>query len=224
MSSKKSNATKNGTVTPLFEEETCPTECMETNHPGIEHAEYVGLITEADRELVHPEYEEAPYHAILKVWREMLDPAKQNRHLEPTADWCAVLVARWPFLKFADCGVVQQKYFEVFDLAHELIEQVAADNPEAFEVTNREDDVENKDLYVHLLTEFQKALFVVQSTWHHTNEHAGAEMAALGEAQQQILGKQGLASYLQVISLPFTEDEQDAMNKELNEFRETLGV
>ena len=53
---------------------------------------------------------------------------------------------------------------------------------------------------------------------------AGAKMAALGEVQQQVLGKDGLASYLGVIGLPFTEEEQNAMNQELQEFRESLEV
>lgn len=193
MSSKRSRATKEGTVTELFEGGEAPA--------------------------VEPEY-----HAILKVWRDMLDPAHQNRHLPPTPDWCAVLVARWPFLSFKDCGVVQSEYFSIFDLAHEIIEQVYRDHPKAFGVDNREDDIENKDLYVFLLSEFQKALFTVQHAWSHTDPYAGAKMAALGEAQQQILGKQGLASYLGVVGLPFTQEEQDEMNQELNEFRATLEV
>lgn len=168
--------------------------------------------------------EEAEYHSILKVWREMLNPAQQQRHLAPTPDWCAVLIARWPFLKFSDCGTVQSEYFKIFDAAHAIIEEVAADNPEAFEVTEREDDIENKDIYVHILTQFQKSLFVTQSEWSHEDPEAGAKMAALGEAQQQILGKDGLASYLGVVGLPFTQEEQDVMNQELNEFRASLEV
>lgn len=168
--------------------------------------------------------EQPEYHAILKVWREMLNPEQQQRHLAPTPDWCAVLIARWPFLKFSECGIVQAEYFKIFDAAHEIIEQAARDNAEAFEVTAREDDIENKDIYVHLLTEFQKALFVTQSEWSHADPEAGPKMAALGEAQQQILGKDGLASYLGVVGLPFTQEEQDAMNQELNEFRASLEV
>ena len=171
-----------------------------------------------------PTNEPAEYHAILKVWRNMLDPTQQQRHLPPNPDWCAVLIARWPFLRFADCGVVQAEYFKIFDSVHAIIEQAALDNPEAFEVTEREDDVENKDIYVFLLTEFQKVLFVVQSEWAYDDPDAGAKMAALGEVQQQLLGKQGLASYLGVVGLPFTQDEQDAMNQELNEFRAALEV
>src|SRR6188768_54777 len=104
MSSKRSTATKTGEATPLFE---------------------------MDEEPVGPA-EGAGYHSILKVWRNMLDPEQQQRHLAPTPDWCAVLIARWPFLRFADCGVVQAEYFKIFDAVHAIIEQVAADNPEAF--------------------------------------------------------------------------------------------
>jgi len=168
--------------------------------------------------------EEPPYNSILKVWRTMLDPKVQQRERPPTPDWCAVLIARWPFLRFADCGTVQREYFAIFDVIHEVIEQVHEDNPEAFEITEREKDLENKDLYVFLLKEFQRALFVVQAEWSHDDPDAGAKMAALGEAQQQILGKDGLASYLGVIGLPFTEEEQLAMNQELQEFRESLEV
>lgn len=178
----------------------------------------------AEKLAAAPVEEQPQYHAILKVWRDMLDPTHQNRHLPPTADWCAVLVAKWTFLSFRDCGVVQAEYFGIFDIMHEIIEQVYADNPEAFEADNREDDLENKELYVFLLSEWQKALFVVQSEWSHDDPDAGAKMAALGEAQAQILGKQGLASYLSVVGLPFTEDEQAVMNEELAEFRASLEV
>lgn len=168
--------------------------------------------------------EEAPYNSILKVWRAMLDPVVQSRERPPTPDWCAVLIARWPFLKFSDCGTVQAEYFKIFDTIHEILEMVYLDNEDAFEVKTRDEDVENKDIYVHCLKEFQKSLFVVQAEWSHDDPEAGPKMAALGEAQQQLLGKDGLASYLGVIGLPFTDEEQLEMNQELQEFRESLEV
>ena len=167
---------------------------------------------------------EAPYYPILRVWREMLDPSVQQRDLAPTPDWCVALIARWPFLSFSDCGAVQREYFRIFDTLHALIEQVHEDHPQAFEVETREEDLESKDLYVFLLKEFQKALLVAQSEWRHGDPDAGALMAALGEAQSSVLGQQGLASYLGVIQLPFTEEEQETMNQELAEFREALEV
>lgn len=171
-----------------------------------------------------PPPEDPTYHSILEVWRNMLDPEHQDRGRAPTPDWCAVLIARWPFLRFADCGIVQAEYFRIFDNVHAVLAQVFEDNPQAFEAETREEDIENKELYVFLLKEFQKALFVTQSEWSFDDPEAGAKMAALGEAQQQILGKDGLASYLGVIGLPFTQEEQDAMNQELTEFRESLEI
>lgn len=181
----------------------------------------------ADGEAPAPDEEAAPavpYASILKVWRSMLDPTQQLRHLPPSPDWCAVMIARWSFLRFADMGVVQAEYFKIFDEAHNIIEAVYLDSPEAFEIDNREDDIENKDLYVFLLKEFQRALLVAQSEWSYDDPAAGAKMAALGEAQQNIVGKDGLASYLGQVGLPFTQEEQDAMNQELAEFRQSLEV
>ncbi len=203
MSSKSSAATKRakkeGTVTELFESPQVVTEEAPAEQPE--------------------------YHSILRVWREMLNPEQQRRDKLPTPDWCAVLIAKWPFLRFSDCGAVQAEYFRIFDHMHELIEQAHRDNPEAFEVDDREVDIEeNKDIYVHLLFEFQRALLIVQSEWSYDDPEAGAKMAALGEAQAQMLGKDGLASYLGVIGLPFTQEEQDAMNQELTEFRASLEV
>lgn len=175
----------------------------------------------------HPPPSDQPepeYHSILKAWRAMLDPEHQNRHLAPTADWCAIIIARWPFLRFSDCGAVQREYFKIFDSMHEIIEQVYRDNSDAFEVDNRDDDVENKDLYVFLLKEFQKALFVAQSEWTFDDPEAGPKMAALGEVQSQLLGKNGLASYLGAIELPFSQEEQNLMDQEIQEFRESLEV
>lgn len=181
----------------------------------------------ADGEEPAPEEEggeQPPYNSILKLWRSMLDPEQQLRHLPPSPDWCAVMIARWTFLRFADMGTVQDEYFRIFDEAHKIIEAVYLDTPEAFEVDNREDDVENKDIYVHLIKDFQRALLVAQSEWSYDDPNAGAKMAALGEAQQNIVGKNGLASYLGEIGLPFTQEEQDDMNQELAEFRQSLEV
>lgn len=165
------------------------------------------------------------YHSVLAVWRDMLDPEHQLRHRPPTPDWCVVLVAKWSFLRFADCGDVQEEYFAIFDIMHEIIEEAYLGNPEAFEIDDRQRDIdENKDTYVYLLSEFQRALFVVQAGWSHDDPKAEAKMAALGEVQQQMLGQQGLASYLGAIGLPFSQEEQDAMNQELSEFRASLEV
>jgi hypothetical protein len=164
------------------------------------------------------------YHSVLKAWRSMLDPEMQNRHLPPSPDWCATIIARWPFLKFSDCGTVQREYFAIFDHMHEIIEQVYRDHPKSFEVDNRDDDAENKDLYVFLLAEWQRALFIVQSEWKYDDPDAGPKMAALGEVHAQVLGKQGMAAYLGAINLPYTQEEQNDMNEELEEFRKSLEV
>jgi hypothetical protein len=200
-------------VTPLFKNDQ-------------ELAEELGEILESSPQVVDPESaaEEPEYHAVLKVWEHMLDPANQRRNSLPTADWCAIMVARWPFLKFADCTVVQREYFAIFDIGREILAQIKLDNAEAFEITSRDEDVENKELYVFFLEEMQRALLVYQSEWSNEDPEAGAKMAALGEAQQGLLGKDGLASYLGVIGLPYTEEEQAAMDQELQAFRESLEV
>lgn len=178
-------------------------------------------------QLVDPDAPETPvvYNAILKVWRTMLMPENQRRERPPTPDWCAIIIARWPFLRFSDCGVVQREYFAVLDVAREILEQVYLDFPEAFDdVDSRDKDVENKELYVFVLKEWQRALLVIQDEWSYDDPEAGPKMAALGEAQQQLLGDKSMASYLAYIDLPFTNEEQKDMTDEMQAFRDELEV
>lgn len=204
-------------VIPLFKDasDTDLPVMVVDDEPQIAEAESAG------QEVSAPQVE-APYHAILKVWWHMTDPEHQSRHLPPTPDWCAVLIARWPFLKFSDAGVVQRVYFELLDEVRNILEQVHADNAEAFEVTDREEDHENKDLYIHLLIEWQKALFAFQSTWRYDDPEAAPKMAALGEVQDTVLGSKGLTSFLGVAGFPFNADDQAYIDGELFEFRQAL--
>lgn len=167
-----------------------------------------------------------PYYPIAKVWKETLDNADEAEKHRPTADWCSVIIGKWPFLKaFSDMQQVHNHYFRILRDCRRVLDEALEAFPEALEVTSRDEDVEqNKDFYVRMLAEWQKALLVEQSEWDCDADDAAPWFVALGEVQSQLVGRDGLVSYLGAIDLPFNEDEQAELDKELREFRESLEV
>ena len=196
-----------------------------------ENKETLKLVEETDKLLTEEDIadidaltrEKAPYFTVLKAWQETLAPLEQESAKKPTADWAAVIISKWPFLQFSDLMSVHGHYFRILkDLKNILDAEINSDK-DALTYTTIEEDVENnKDHYVSIIKDWQKALIAEQSKWDVSAEDAGPRMAALGEVQQQLLGKNGLVSYLGVIQLPFSDEEQFEMDDELEAFRKTL--
>ena len=186
----------------------------QTEIPGL------SLVTES------PEAEEVrPYRSILEVWQKTLEPIATERLKRPTMDWTGMLLKNWQHLLngFKNVSRVQEHYFRIMEEMQTILNHIIEGDEEALEVESAEEDAErNKDLYIRILIEWQKALLVESHEWDVDSEDAEAIFVALGETQLQLLGQLGLAAHLQAISLPFTEEDQDFINKEVEEFRESL--
>lgn len=171
------------------------------------------------------------YRTVAAAWKMTLDSADKAATRPPTMDWCAILISKWPFLHaFEDFQQVHDLYFEILTECRKVLDLALEDFPEALVTDHWPEDVpaqtldaeENKDFYVHVLREWQKVLLVAQAKWDCNAPDARAYLVALGELQQHLVGQEGLASYLGVINLPFSEEEQEALDQELKEFRESL--
>lgn len=165
--------------------------------------------------------EEAPYIPLLKVWDVIFESTALQQGKRVSPDWAAVTVSRWPFIKFSDMDDIQKNYFRIMNDLHKILKDVIeADPAAATEPTSGKEDVDrNYDHFIHLLYSWQKALIVEQAEWDSASKTAAAHMVAIGESQLHVTGQQGLSSYLGLIGLPFTDDDQTAMEAELKEFR-----
>ena len=168
--------------------------------------------------------EETPeYHTILKVWQTTLEPAPREALKKPSADWAAIIVSKWPFLRFQEVVDVHKHYFRIMSDMQAIFDEVIANDKYDLDLKTIEDDIEtNREAYIEVLKGWQKGLIQEQINWDASEKDAGPKIAALGEAQQQMLGKNGLVSYLGVINMPFSEEEQTAMTQELIDFRTEL--
>ena len=171
-----------------------------------------------------PPLPEEEYRTVLEAWKFMLDAQDTHRGKKLNSDWAVAIIAKWPFLRFNEVKRVSKYYEELMDQVKTIIDMIIEANPEALKVRSLSLDAqENKELYVYLLTEWQKIFINAQHEWDADDEDAAPKVVAIGEAYNALLNSQmGLAGYLGEINMVFTEEEQEAMNTELNEFRAEL--
>lgn len=171
--------------------------------------------------------EDFEYHSILEVWKAYLDPAEGAVNTPPTMDWVAIVMTNWSHIikDFSQLKAVQKHYFRIILDAKAVLDDLIEGDPECYDVSTAAEDAErNKEHYRHMLLHWQKVLLVEQSKWDINDPEAAEIFVALGEVQNQLLGKDGLANFLGVISLPWTEEEQSELSQELFEFRKELGI
>lgn len=171
--------------------------------------------------------DEFEYHAILEVWKAYLDPAEGATETPPSMDWVGIIMANWAHVlkDFSQLKAVQKHYFRIILDAKAVLDDVVESDPDCYDVSTAAEDAErNKDHYRHMLLQWQKVLLVEQANWDIDDPESAEIFVALGEVQNQLLGKQGLANLLGVISLPWTEEEQEELTQELHEFRKELGI
>lgn len=174
-----------------------------------------------------PEEDQGEYHSILRVWKAYLDPAEAAAEKPPTMDWVAIIMTNWSHVisDFKQMRAIQRHYFRIVADAKRVLDELIESDPECLDITTKEEDRErNKDHYRHMLLEWQKVLLVEQSNWDADDPEAAENFVALGEVQNQLLGRNGLANLLGVIELPWSEEEQAELSQEIFEFRQELGI
>jgi hypothetical protein len=163
------------------------------------------------------------YRSLLEAWNTVLDSMETKRDEPIGMDWAAVIVGKWPFIRFSDLATVNTHFFRIASDLRQVVRQVLEEDPKAIEVRSREEDTErNGDLYLRILTDWHKTLLVEQYAWDTTAADAAEIVVALGEAQEMFTGKTGLASHMSALQLQFTEEDQSALETELREFRDHL--
>ncbi len=166
------------------------------------------------------------YHVLLKVWRDVLEPAAKEAEKPVTPQWANKMVATYAGLKFADCLALRDNYFGILgELAAILNWQISTD-PGCLSYADRESDVENNaHHYKNIILNWQMMFLQYELEWDCTSEYAAVDLAALSEVHKTLFGgpdRQGFMGHLDAIGFTdhFTEADQQDLHDALTEMRE----
>jgi len=189
---------------------------MTENHETVEYSEQ----DQADLSRLYSSDEVPSFHPILQIWREVLKPAAEEAGTKVTPQWANRITAAYREVAFADMNYVRDSYFgKIAELAHILDLEIASDEDCLTYGTPEEDAAENAHHYKNLLLQWQLAVLAWEMAWETTDEHAGAELAAISEVHKMFFSDQGITAYLETIRFEFTEDDQQQLAEALLEFR-----
>lgn len=183
-------------------------------------------ITEKDlaevEEWANAPAENASYHSILEVWREVLSPAAAEATKKVTPQWANRLVHAYPEVQYSDMNALRDRYFgKIAELLDILVEEIAGDD-ECLNVFTPEEDVErNSHHYKNLLLVWQQTFLQWEMDWTCDDPWAPVELAAIGEVHKMFFGPTGLTSFLDNIKFEYSEDDQAMLAAALEEQRET---
>jgi hypothetical protein len=194
------------------------------SEPTSEHIELPEELSDQDRadlESMWGEQDEAKYHSILQVWREVMSPENIEANKGWTMQWAVQLCGKYPQLTFDQIPVFHDFYFMLLeDLAQQVRDKIE-ENEDCLKVANAEEDVaENHQAYKDLLFSWQLRLQEFELAWDPTSETAAAAVAAIGEVQAFFFSDRGLTAHLEVIKLEFTDEDQTELRIALEAQRE----
>jgi hypothetical protein len=156
----------------------------------------------------------ASYHTILEVWREVLKPAKGEISKRITPQWATRIVNQFPGITYADMPVFRERYFgKILHLASILDDEIAQDD-ECLNLVSAEEDVEsNTSHYLNVLFAWQMQFMQWEIEWDSTADDAAIEIAALSEVHKMFFDPQGLTALLDQINFQFTDTDRDTLGE-----------
>ena len=165
----------------------------------------------------------ASYHPILKVWREVLVPARTERHNRITPQWASRLVNTYPGITFPDVLGFKDLYFDRIETMLGVLEDLIDTDSECLTPSTPEEDVEhNADHYLQMITNWQIVILRWELEWDCQDPRAPIELATIAEIHKMFFGEQGLTSLLDNIPFEFSDMHRDALALSLQEFREGM--
>lgn len=167
---------------------------------------------------------QAPYHTILEVWREVLKPADAESRKRITPQWATRVIASYSGLTYADMPAFRDYYFtSIIALGWILNEEIAEDD-ECLKHTTPEDDLQhNNHHYLNVLINWQRQFMQWELEWEPTAHNAAIQVAALGEVHKMFFDPQGLTALLDQIDFQFTDDDRDLLASSLKDMIEEGG-
>ena len=165
--------------------------------------------------------EAPPYHPILRVWREVLSPAREELDAKVTPQWASRIVTTHTGLTFGDMEKFRDSYFGKIVELLEILELEIESDDECLSYATPEEDVEhNGDHYRNLLLTWQMAFLQWELDWETTAPDAAVELAAISEVHKMFFGQTGVTAFLDNIKFEFTEADQQLVAEALEELKE----
>jgi len=165
---------------------------------------------------------DAPFNPILRVWSEVLKPARDVAGDQITPQWASRITAKYQELTFADMPDFRDRYFaKIAELEGVLHAVIEADEECLNQATPEEDAEYNSDNYITVLTQWQVTVLGWEMDWNCQYPSAAAELAAISEVHTMFFGEVGLTSLLDQINFEFTDMHRDALGLALLNYKQS---
>ena len=204
-------------VTEQYASENPDTTVRET----IEHDNVHELSPKDKADLESLDIEMPEFHPILMVWKELLKPARTELDAVITPQWASRICASYQQLTFADMGLYREIYYaHVIELL-EILEAEIESDADCLTYSTPEDDArENAEHYKTLVSAWQLAFLQWELDWSWESPTAAIELAAIAEVHKMFFSPTGIIGYLDNIGFQFTEEDQMALQQQLQELKE----
>lgn len=186
--------------------------------PGDDAADLARLYAEPDGD------DTVEFNPILKIWREVLRPAAEERYSKVSPQWANRIVSQYPQMRYTDMELYRDRYFgHLVDLAEILNIEIASD-PDCLTYTDMKDDAEHNAVhYMNLLLLWQMAVLQWEMDWECTAPDSAIEIAAISEVHKMFFGPTGMTQFLDNIGFEFTDDDSTLLMWTLEEFKGDAG-
>jgi hypothetical protein len=165
--------------------------------------------------------EDAPYNTILRVWREVLAPAEDERKKRITPQWANRICSTYRGIEFYDMPTFRDRYFDlVRDLALIVDAEIDSDAECLNASTPEEDAEQNTFHYINVIINWQKVFLTRELDWECEDENASIDLAVLAEVHKMFFDQTGLTSLLDNIPFEFTDADRDLLAAELEDLKE----
>lgn len=167
-----------------------------------DQADLEALYGEEDGEEADP----VPFVPILKVWREVLAPARTEANKPISPQWAIRVVQSYPEIRFADMPMFQKLYYGFIDDLLVILETEIESDPDCLTYSTPEDDVENNGAhYAAVLRDWQIDFMHRELAWSPADADAATWIAVMGEVHKAIFGQTGITQFLDNIRFEYTE-------------------
>lgn len=178
------------------------------------------LFTETDQQdleqVLGDEAEQAPYHTILEVWREVLAPAADMKTQKVTPNWAARIVAQFPQVKIQEMDDYRDLYYDKVEVLAQIVRDEIETDDECLNYTEPAEDAEqNAGHYREILYKWQEQILVWEMDWLCTDADAHLELAAISEVHKMFFSQTGITAYLDNINFQFTDADQASIRDRL---------
>jgi hypothetical protein len=165
--------------------------------------------------------EDVPYNTILRVWREVLAPAEDERKARVTPQWASRICSSYHGVSFADMPAFKDLYFDkIRDLALVVDAEIESD-AECLNMMTAEEDVEhNSHHYLNILVNWQLTFLQWELDWDPVNVWAAVEIAAIAEIHKMFFDQTGLSALLDNIQFEVTDADREYMANALQALKD----